>query len=130
MPVISQKWIERVDLQSNTTTLYLFGDNLIRKGLGGQASAMRGEPNAIGIATKRAPGMRDTDFFSDDDYDETVAEIALDFAPAKVHVALGGLLVIPTDGLGTGLSELPTRAPRIHEFIEAELERLREMGGE
>jgi hypothetical protein len=31
---------------------------------------------------------------------------------------IGKTVVVPTDGLGTGLAELPTRAPKIFAFIE------------
>lgn len=127
MPVLFQKWIERDDLKKNPNVLYLFGDNLVRKGLGGQAKAMRGEPNAVGIATKRAPGMRPEDFFYDADFDEIVEELDLDFAPAKLHVALGGILIIPTDGLGTGLSKLPEHAPNVLAYIDAQIALLCDM---
>ena len=53
--IIYQKFIYRSDLKANPSVLYLFGDNLQRVGLGGQAKEMRGEPNAVGIATKKAP---------------------------------------------------------------------------
>jgi hypothetical protein len=48
--------IYRRDLRANPESLYLFGDNTKRVGIGGQAREMRGEPNAVGIATKNAPG--------------------------------------------------------------------------
>lgn len=127
MPVLFQKWIERDDLQRNPSVKYLFGDNLMRCGLGGQAKAMRGEQNAIGIATKRSPGMRHDDFFYDGDYDELVHIIDLDFAPAKLHVALGEVLIIPTDGLGTGLSKLPEHAPRVLAYIDSHITTLCDM---
>ena len=127
MPVIYQKWIERDDLQRNPQIKYLFGDNLLRKGLGGQARAMRGEPNAIGVATKRAPGRRAADYFSDAAYEELVEIIDLDLAPAKLHIALDGILIIPTDGLGTGLSELPQRAPRLARYIDDQLALIQSM---
>ena len=28
-------------------------------------------------------------------------------------------MVVPADGIGTGLAQLPTRAPRMHSMIEA-----------
>ena len=55
MPVIYQKRICRDDLRRNPNAVYIFGDNEARTGLGGQAREMRGEPNAMGIATKRSP---------------------------------------------------------------------------
>ena len=55
MKLFVQKWIARADLKQNQDRIYLFGDNVERVGHGGQAKEMRGEPNAIGIATKLKP---------------------------------------------------------------------------
>lgn len=126
--VMLQSWIMRRDLQSNPRVKYLFGDNLERVGLGGQAKEMRGEPNAIGVATKMAPGMGDGDFFSDDMFEEQAAQIFCDLEPAFEHVKNGGFLVIPADGLGTGLSELPVRAPMINRYLVGLIDELREKG--
>jgi hypothetical protein len=128
MPVISQKFIFRSDLQANPTVKYLFGDNLIRAGLGGQAKEMRGEPNAIGVATKRCPGMGRQDFFSDLQYHELISLIDIDLKPAFTHVEAGGILVIPEDGLGTVLSQLPERAPKVNDYLWNRLASLRIVG--
>lgn len=117
MPIIFQKFIFRSDLQANPSVMYLFGDNLVRQGFGGQAKEMRGEPNAIGIATKKTPSNRPGEFFSDDDYTDNISTIMTDLIPAIDHLAAGGILVIPADGLGTGLSELPQRAPRTNAYL-------------
>lgn len=122
MPLIFQHRVYRKDLKANPDVLYLFGDNLQRVGLGGQAREMRGEENAVGVATKRAPGMREGDFFSDADYDEVTPIIYRDIYRARWHHLGGGAVVIPLDGLGTGLSELPQRAPRIYAYLTQELD--------
>lgn len=122
MPIITQKWISRHDLSDNPDRLYLFGDNLMRRGMGGQAKEMRGEPNAVGVATKRAPTMNNEDFFCDDYFDALVDQMIVDLAPAVRHLMNGGTVVLPADGLGTGLSQLPQRAPNIHRFLTGFLE--------
>jgi len=116
-----QKWIVREDLQRNPDVLYLFGDNFARKGYGGQAKEMRGEPNSLGIITKVKPSMGADAFFSESNIQQTLAQlkmIAEDLDHAERFLRAGGTIVIPQDGLGTGLSELSTRAPRAHQFIE------------
>lgn len=123
--LITQKFIFRVDLRANPKAVYLFGDNLLRVGLGGQAKEMRGEPNAIGIATKVSPGMLPEDFFSDDLYDTYAKTLIEDFEPAFRAAEAGKLIVVPHDGLGTGLSELPTRAPRLNKVLLDKLTELR-----
>lgn len=127
-PVLSQKFIFRSDLRSNPDVLYLFGDNTLRQGFGGQAKEMRGEPNAVGVATKVAPGMREGDFFSDRDIYHFKQVVDKDLARAFNHVRNGGIVVIPEDGLGTGLSELPTRAPKLHAYLSERLAALRNEG--
>ncbi len=121
MPIIYQHRVYRCDLRANRHARYLFGDNAKRIGLGGQAGEMRGEPNAIGVATKKSPGMADADFFTDAEFETIVALIAHDLEPAVEHVQKRGVLIIPSDGLGTGLSQLPKRAPRIHAWLDAHL---------
>lgn len=128
MPVITQKFIFRSDLRANPDVLYLFGDNYRRVGLGGQAKEMRGEPNAVGIATKWEPTMEPSAFFSDAEFGQVVKILQKDFKRAFKHFDAknsSGIIVIPEDGLGTGLSQLPDRAPRIYQFLEDTLNLLR-----
>jgi hypothetical protein len=47
--------------------------------------------------------------------------------PAFEILEAGGIVVLPSDGLGTGLSELPTRAPRTNEFLEKLLTKMKEI---
>lgn len=124
MPAMFQKFIFRIDLKTNPKMLYLFGDNCARKGFGGQAKEMRGEPNAVGVRTKRTPSNNEGEFFSDDDYDEVIAMIEEDLERVWWHIHLGGMVVIPYDGLGTGLSRLPEKAPRIDAYLKDRLKQL------
>jgi hypothetical protein len=117
MPVIYVHRYDRRDAQANPGVLYLFGDNDIRKGYGGQAAAMRDEPNAVGVRTKYAPGTAPSDFFSDADFDDATAMINNDLVRPTEHLMKGGTVVIPLDGLGSGLSELPQRAPRVNHYL-------------
>jgi hypothetical protein len=129
MPVIFQKFIYRSDLRANPDVLYLFGDNLKRQGLGGQAKEMRGEPNAVGIATKKLPSQYDNSFFSDEDFDLFEENYLADIEPALKALDRGLVLIIPSDGLGTGLSELPTRAPIINNYIINQIKEMRKVYG-
>lgn len=113
-----QKFISREDLIANRDSIYVFGDNMTRTGLGGQAREMRYEPNAIGVPTKWRPSMTDDAFFNDEDYDKVVNVLEKDFDAIKVALARGKNVVFPADGLGTGLSQLQSRSPKIFEYIE------------
>lgn len=128
--VIRQKWIKRNDVVANPGTLFVFGDNMERVGLGGQAGAMRGEPNSVGVPTKWSPGMQPRDFFSDSDLPVIRPVLDKEFAKLMRHLAAGGDVVIPADGLGTGLSQLPDRAPAVLEYIETTIDALVEFSDE
>jgi hypothetical protein len=109
--------ITRADLRAHPDCLFLFGDNEARKGYGGLASQCRGEPNAVGVATKRFPSRADHAFWRDDEIGSCCAIIDADLRRAIEHVKSGGTIICPVGGLGSGLAELPTRAPRIYHYL-------------
>jgi hypothetical protein len=94
----------------------VFGDNMVERGMGGQAKEMRGEPNAVGIPTKKFPHMRAGAFFTDADFDAWFAKANPKFQRLKNS---NQPIVWPEDGIGTGLAQLQQRAPRIWAQLEA-----------
>ena len=118
--------ITREFVRSHPTWLFVFGDNLAKKGLGGQAREMRGEPNAVGIATKRSPSMNSDAFFSDSDIHNVIVMGAIkdSFRILEFHLLSGDVVVIPKNGVGGGLANLPVNAPLIDTFIKDSIERL------
>lgn len=124
MPVINQERITDQDLFENPRVLYVFGDNDERKGLGGQAYVMRGKLNAVGVRTKHAPTRGSDAYWTDDTFPENCRKIIEDFEPIIKHLDEGGVVVFPAAGLGTGLSELPTRAPHTFDFLCQTIERV------
>lgn len=121
------KFITREYVKSNPDKVFLFGDNLEQIGYGGQAGAMRDEPNAVGIPTKKSPAMGEDAFFSDKEFAFNCSKIFAAIAAVKRLCETKGIttIVIPSDGLGTGLAELDTRAPKTFAYLE---ERLAELG--
>lgn len=129
--IIRMKLVTRDFVKAHPEMLFVFGDNMAGVGLGGQAKAMRGEPNAIGVPTKWSPSRNELAYFSDDEFwasERCPIYFAINQAFAAISAAqsLGRDVVVPADGLGTGLAELPTRAPAIHAYIES---RIRGMEG-
>jgi len=122
--IIFQYRIYRSDLELNPDLVYCFGDNDDRVGLGGQAAEMRGEHNALGIRTKKHPDNLPTSFYSDNDYDECVRKIDEDFAVVESLLVLDKVMVLPTEGFGTGLSALKEHAPKVLARIEKKIEDL------
>lgn len=112
------RYITRGMLREERDTLFVFGDNMGRSGLGGQAREMRGEPNAVGIPTKWQPTNHVSAFFKDTDMPMISGLIDAAFGRLFMQLATGGDVVWPSDGIGTGLAELPTRAPVIWDYIE------------
>lgn len=128
MIVIRQYRILRTDIQTNKDVLYIFGDNLARIGFGGQAKEMRGEPNSFGIATKRAPTYDPEDFFYDEQPE--VFDIIEEEFKRLYELLLTGkykAVVIPRDGIGTGIANLVNNAPHLLCRIVELLERIEEL---
>jgi hypothetical protein len=117
MPITYQKFIRRQDLRNNRDRFYVFGDNMQRVGYGGQAREMRGEPNSIGVVTKWAPSNDSNAFF--DDMPDAFAQVGFDLARVDRILSEGKTVVVPEDGIGTGLAQLPRRAPKLDAFIKA-----------
>lgn len=110
-----RKLILRSDLRNERNKLFVFGDNLLRRGFGGQAKEMRGEPNAVGIVTKKAPSMDSGSFFTDNDFALFISETLI--ALEKLY-KFKGTIIWPADDIGTGLAQLKTRAPMIWNKIQ------------
>jgi len=105
------------DLQANPDKIYVFGDNTQRVGTGGQAQ-IRNNPNAMGIATKISPSMDESAFMSDEDLTNNKQVIDGDIAKIK---ATGKVVVMPKDGLGTGLAKLKEKAPQTYAYLKQRL---------
>jgi len=127
MPVEYRKFISREMLKSEPDTLFVFGDNMARKGFGGQAKEMRGEPNAVGIPTKKTPSDAPNAFFSDADFLDAKKMIDEGIERLISHLENSGNVVWPADGIGTGFAALPERAPAIWKYLEGCRTRLEEI---
>ena len=111
--VIFKNIITRKMLRQHPNWIFLFGDNLEKRGYGGQAKVMRGEPNAIGIPTKKRPSMKRDSFFTDDEFEEN--KKAIDKAIAEIPK--DKIIVMPIRGLGTGRAMLRVKAPKTWQYV-------------
>ncbi|MGB7208370.1 MAG: hypothetical protein WBD27_06910 [Pyrinomonadaceae bacterium] len=123
--VTKMAFITRKYVRANPDKIFLFGDNLLGRGYGGQAAAMRGEPNATGIPTKKLPTHQTDAFFTDAEFEQNKAAIDSAFGQL-VGLNDGTEIVIPSAGLGTGLANLPEMAPKTFEYLERKLAALNE----
>jgi hypothetical protein len=131
MRILRMEAITRGIVRANPAVLFLFGDNDIRQGMGGQAkgvvdhaSVMRGELNARGIRTKKLPAMTPEAFWTDKEYEQNEAKIDEDFWPVERHLAMGGAVVMPASGLGTGLGRMGRQCPKTFVYLCNRLETL------
>ena len=99
---------------ANPDKIYVFGDNLIRKGKAGQA-CIRDCSNAFGIPTKRLPSMQEGSFFSDQ---EDEVEAVIHSLRVLYKISKSADIVWPRDGLGTGLAQLPQRGPKTFDKMQ------------
>ena len=106
--------ITRQMLRDEPDILFVFGDNMQRRGMGGQAFAMRGEPNAVGIPTKKSPSMRPEAFFNDHDHAAWYIESSPNIVRLLRH---NGLIIWPKAGIGSGRARLREMAPKIMKAI-------------
>ena len=122
--IILQKFITREDIQINKHWLYIFGDNDKRVGKGGQAKEMRGEPNSIGIRVKKTSGTKEEAYYTDVEALKNIENITQDFKIIEEHLMNGGIVVIPIDGIGTGLAKLKDIAPITLQFVKGMIKEL------
>jgi len=122
MPSEYRPFITRQMLKDEPETFFVFGDNILGLGYGGQAKEMRGEPNAFGIPTKYKSSMKSDAFFDDSDacYDAVSPIIKFRFNVLFNLLRSGRKTVVfPQAGIGTGLADLERKAPRIWALIQA-----------
>ena len=89
----------------------VFGDNVLRSGKAGQA-VIRDCPDSFGIATKFSPTRSPQAYFNDKASETAFNVFKTDIILLRrLAEATDAVLVFPMSGLGTGLSQVPTRAP-------------------
>jgi hypothetical protein len=106
------------DVREYSDYLFIFGDNDVKKGKRGQA-IIRDEPNAAGIPTKKFPTNMSTSFYSDREYEKNIIKIDKAIENILFRVKNEGYkgVMLPKDGLGTGLAKLNVYAPKTLEYL-------------
>lgn len=117
----------RQQVASQQDKVFLFGDNTndrtITKYIPSETQAViRGLPNAIGIDTKKGRGWNPSDFFTNDDFN--IFKNQVDEAIQKAKDSRK-IIVIPADGIGTGKAMLKEKAPKLFEYLQQELNKLK-----
>jgi hypothetical protein len=124
MSILYMRFIARVDLKANPHVLFIWGDNLERTGMGGQAAEMRGEPNGVSIMTKKAPRRDDAAYFTDADREDFRKYLSSPYRLLEKHLKAGGLVVCPAAGVGTDRAALPEKAPACFKMLRKAFKQL------
>ena len=119
----AKRWWTIQDCQSQPNYLFVYGDNNVKKGCGGQA-IIRNQPNSIGIPTKKYPTNHVTSFYSDNEFDENIKHINDALLNIIGLSTKYDVVIFPQDGLGTGLAQLPTKAPKTYQYLQTKLHEL------
>lgn len=117
LPVEIVTWYTNKIVKENPNKIFVFGDNHMRVGSGGQAQ-IRENSNAYGLATKLRPDHSAEGFMNDRDFELNKKIIDEDIKKIK---DTGKQIVFPKDGFGTGLAELPKRAPLTYAYLKSQL---------
>lgn len=116
----------RKDVENNPNKVFLFGDNFEDAETGYVPSStqavIRGLPNAIGISTKNDRGTKESSYLTDADFNTFKQRVDEQIQKAKES---GKTIVIPEDGIGTGKAQLKERAPKLFEYLQQELDKLK-----
>ena len=117
---IQDEWYSLKQCSENRNKLFVFGDNTIGIGEAGQASIRTAE-NSIGLATKILPSNSPDAYFQDN---EKCQQIVMDELDKIILICESGkydTIVFPSDGLGTGLSMMPKKAPELFKWMNAQI---------
>lgn len=113
--------ISRTIVRDNPKTLYIFGDNNTRSGLGGQAKEMRGEPNAFGISTKKLPSNEANAFMNDEELEQNKKVILGDIQKILQEWNTGKYDKVQLPPIGQGLAKLEEKAPHTWSYLQTQL---------
>ena len=114
------------DVKKNSNALFVYGDNDVHIGKGGQA-IIRDLPNTIGIPTKKYPSNKPSSFYTDSEYISNIVRITDAINKIIDRSIKYKYVVLPEDGFGTGLAQLPTKAPRTFAFLVNAIEDLKKI---
>lgn len=111
-------WWTTTDVKNFREYLFVYGDNDLQYGKGGQA-IIRDEDNTFGIPVKKKPTTSEDAYYTDDEFTDNVKKI--DKSVSELYKLMSKKtytnIVFPYDGIGTGLAKLSTLAPKTFEYL-------------
>lgn len=110
-------WTEQ-DVKDNPEFIFVFGDNMLKEGRGGQA-VIRDCSNSVGLRTKIKPSMEKNAFFSDNKKSFTI--VSNDLRRIEDLLFLDNDIILSQNGYGNGLAKLPSKAPKLYRYLNLNL---------
>lgn len=115
--------ITETEILNNPTILYIFGDNLLRKGYGGQARVCRGKSNTFGIRVKKEPNDNPNSFFTDREFFKLSDYIKEDIVQIlKLSIEYKKIFIL--SNIGEGRARLLEKAPKLYDLLKQLLDGL------
>jgi len=121
---IFKGWWNVNDVKNNPNCLFIFGDNDVKTGHGGQA-IIRDLPNSIGIPTKKFPTLEPNSFYNDLEIEKNKMKISFAIKNIINESKKYKYIILPEEGLGTGLADLKNKAPETFKYLESQIMFLR-----
>lgn len=113
------------DTKTYSNYLFIFGDNDLKQGKKGQ-SIIRDQPNTIGIPTKKKPSSYPSSYYYDIEYEENIKKIDKAFEEILSRLKNEDFkgIILPENGIGTGLAKLQINAKKTLKYIENKIQEL------
>lgn len=112
------------DVRQRQHCLFIYGDNDIHRGRGGQA-IIRDLRNTEGIPTKKYPNNNISSFYTDAEYEKNKQKINAAIQNIYIRSRHYKYVVFPINGIGTGLADLNKKAPKTYKYLKYKLNLLK-----
>jgi len=104
------------DVKANPDKIFIYGDNDLRTGKGGQA-IIRGLSNTMGIRTKKKPTYDKDAFYTDLELESNKKKIFEDINSIKLELLFGKTIFLSRGGYGTDRAKLQEKAPLTFDYL-------------
>jgi hypothetical protein len=104
------------DVIKSPNKIFIYGDNDLRTGLGGQA-IIRNESNTLGIRTKKKPTHEKDAYYTDKEFEENKKKIKQDINKILDELLFGTTIIFSEGGYGTDRAKLKEKAPKTYQFL-------------
>ena len=104
------------DIIKSPNKIFIYGDNDLRTGLGGQA-IIRNESNTLGIRTKKKPTHEKDAYYTDKEFEDNKKKIIQDIKKISDELLFGTTIVFSEGGYGTDRAKLKEKAPKTYQFL-------------